>query len=151
MKTLIVLRHAKAEHTPGVLDFERGLTNRGQRNAREAGELIGRLEPDLILSSSSKRTRQTAELLGLPAPLELERDIYEAYADELLVLLRQVGPDVGTLVLVGHNPSVHELVIGLTGHQVETFPPGAYAVIELPGPWAEVDSGTGTLVDTHRP
>ncbi|GAA1021565.1 phosphohistidine phosphatase [Acrocarpospora pleiomorpha] len=151
MKTLIVLRHAKAEHTPGVLDFERGLTHRGQRNAREAGVLIGPLKPDLVLSSSSKRTKQTAELLGLAAPLELDRDIYEAYTDELLVLIRQVGPEVGTLVLVGHNPSVHELVMGLTGDEVETFPPGAFAVVELPGPWSEVDSGTGTLVDTHRP
>ncbi|WP_308169549.1 SixA phosphatase family protein [Acrocarpospora catenulata] len=151
MKTLIVVRHAKAEHTAGVLDFDRSLTNRGQRNAREAGELLAPFDPDLILASSSRRTRETAELLGLAAPLELDRDIYEAYADELLGLIRQVAPEVGTLVLVGHNPSVHELVLGLTGAQVDTFPPGAYAVIGVPGSWADLDPGTGTLVATHRP
>ncbi|WP_063813230.1 SixA phosphatase family protein [Herbidospora daliensis] len=152
MKTLIVLRHAKAEHTPGVLDFDRVLTSRGERNSREAGELIARLTPDLIVASPSARTRLTAELLGLDGvPIEFERDVYEAYTDELIEIVRRTDPEVGTLVLVGHNPSVHDLVVQLSGPQTENFKPGAFAVIELPGPWEELDPGTGTLVDGHQP
>ncbi|WP_061300422.1 SixA phosphatase family protein [Herbidospora cretacea] len=152
MKKLIVLRHAKAEHTPGVLDFDRVLTARGERNAREAGELIGKLAPDLIVSSPSARTRLTAELLGLDGvPIEFERDIYEAYTEDLVEIVRRTDPEVGTLVLVGHNPSVHDLVVQLAGPETDTFKPGAFAVIELPGPWEELDPGTGTLLDGHQP
>ncbi|WP_066360821.1 SixA phosphatase family protein [Herbidospora mongoliensis] len=152
MKKLIVLRHAKAEHTPGVLDYDRVLTERGERNAREAGELIAKLAPDLIVSSPSARTRLTAELLGLAdVPIAFERDVYEAYTDDLVAILRRIDPEVGTLVLVGHNPSVHDLVVQLAGPETEAFKPGAFAVIELPGPWEELDPGTGTLVDGHQP
>jgi phosphohistidine phosphatase len=151
MKTLIVLRHATAAQMPGLADHQRHLTADGEREAREAGELIRPLKPGLVVSSPAKRTRQTAKLLGLDAAIEFERDIYEAYADELLQLLRRTDPDVDTLVLVGHNPAVHELVMILTGAPDEGFPPGAYAVIELPGPWDNVDPGTGDLVHTHRP
>lgn len=151
MKTLIVVRHAKAEHVAGLADRERGLTARGKRNAREAGDLIRPLEPELVVSSPAVRTRLTAELLGLDAPIEFERGVYEAYPDELLELLRRTDPAVDTLVLVGHNPGVHELVLSLTGTQDDRFPPGAFAVIELAAPWEEVVPGTGRLVRTHHP
>ncbi|GAA4589705.1 histidine phosphatase family protein [Planotetraspora phitsanulokensis] len=151
MKTLIVVRHAKAVHVAGLADRERGLTARGERNAREAGDLIRPLEPELVVSSPAVRTRRTAELLGLDAPIEYEGGIYEAYSDELLELLRRADPEVDTLVLVGHNPGVHELVLSLTGTQDDRFPPGAFAVIELPAPWEEVVPGAGRLVRTHHP
>ncbi len=151
MKTLIILRHATAVQVPGLADHERHLTAGGEREAREAGELIRPLNPGLVVSSPSKRTRQTAQLLGLDASIEFERDIYEAYADELLQLLRRTDPGVDTLVLVGHNPAVHELVMILTGALNEGFPPGAYAVIELPCPWDDLDPGTGDLVHAYRP
>ncbi|MEW9527630.1 histidine phosphatase family protein [Microbispora sp. NPDC049125] len=150
-KTLVVLRHAKAAHVPGLADPERPLTGRGERDAREAGDLIRPLGPGLVLSSPSVRTRRTAELLGLAVPTEIERDIYEAYADELLGLLRRTDPEVDVLVLVGHNPGVHELVMDLTGADVEGFPPGSFAVVEAPAPWEEIGPRTGQLVRVHRP
>ncbi|WP_245646749.1 SixA phosphatase family protein [Microtetraspora niveoalba] len=151
MKTLIVVRHAAAAQVPGLADRERPLTEQGKRDARRAGDLIRPLKPGLVLCSPSTRTRETAELLGIDAPIEIERDIYEAYADELLDLLRRTGPEVATLVLVGHNPGVHELVLTLTGDGDAGFPPGAYAVIESHGGWQDLDPGTGALVRVHRP
>ncbi|MCC5581875.1 histidine phosphatase family protein [Microtetraspora sp. AC03309] len=151
MKTLIVVRHATAAQVPGLADRERPLTEHGRREARDAGDLIRPLKPGLVLCSPSVRTRETAELLGIDAPIEVERDIYEAYADELLDLLRRTGPEIETLVLVGHNPGVHELVLTITGDGNAGFPPGAYAVIELPGDWDDLDPGTGNLVRAHRP
>ncbi|MBO3745809.1 histidine phosphatase family protein [Streptosporangiaceae bacterium NEAU-GS5] len=146
-----MLRHAKAVHVAGLADIERPLTGRGERNAREAGELIRPLAPQLVLSSPSVRTRQTAELLGLNAPIEYDRDIYGAYPDELVDVVRRVDAEVETLVLVGHNPGVQELTLLLSGGHDEGFPPGAFAVIELPGPWSEIDPATGHVVQSHKP
>jgi phosphohistidine phosphatase len=156
--TLIVLRHAKAVHVAGLADRERPLTARGRRDARRAGEVLGELgfAPDLVLCSPSVRTRQTAEL-ALPefapeAPLEFESDIYEAYPDELAELLRRTDPDAGTLLLVGHNPGLQELVLGLTAGDGDAhFRPGAFAVVELAVPWAELGPGDGRLVHRWSP
>ncbi|GGS62418.1 phosphohistidine phosphatase [Planobispora rosea] len=144
MRTLIVLRHAKAVHTPGLADPERPLTERGERDARRVGETLVALglRPDLVLCSPAVRTRQTAELALPGEPIEFERDIYEAYADELLTLIRGTDPRVRTLLLVGHNPGAHELVMGLTTRDGDPgFPPGAFAVIESDEEWAELDAG----------
>ncbi|WP_344866217.1 histidine phosphatase family protein [Planomonospora alba] len=143
-RTLIVLRHAKAAHVPGLADAERPLTDRGERDARRIGEVLAGLglRPDLVLCSPSVRTRRTAELAVPDGPVEYERDVYEAYADELLALLRRTGPEVRTLLLVGHNPGVHELVMGLTARDGDPgFPPGAFAVIETDDEWAELEAG----------
>ncbi|WP_230880749.1 MULTISPECIES: histidine phosphatase family protein [Planomonospora] len=144
MRTLIVLRHAKAAHRPGLADWERPLTERGEHDARRVGEVLAELglRPDLVLCSPAARTRRTAELALPGASVEFERDVYEAYADDLLALLRRTGPDVGTLLLVGHNPGVHELVMELTTRDGDPgFPPGAFAVIETADAWAELESG----------
>ncbi|MEU7909782.1 SixA phosphatase family protein [Microbispora bryophytorum] len=161
-RTLVVVRHAKAGHAPGLPDGERPLTPGGERDARAAGEEIRRFVPGLttgrtagptsglVLCSPSVRTRRTAELLSLDAPLEIERDIYEAYPDDLLGVLRRTDGEIASVVLVGHNPGVHELVAALTGTRLGGFPPGAYAVIELDVPWEDVAPGTGRLVHVRR-
>lgn len=154
VRTLVVVRHAKAGHAPGLPDSERPLTPGGERDARAAGEEIRRLvpglTPGLVLCSPSVRTRRTAELLGLDAPVEIERDIYEAYPDDLLGVLRRTDGAIASVVLVGHNPGVHELVAALTDAGLDGFPPGAYAVIELDVPWEDVAPGTGRLVHVSR-
>ncbi|MEN3535059.1 histidine phosphatase family protein [Microbispora sp. ZYX-F-249] len=151
VRTLVVVRHAKAGHAPGLPDSERPLTSGGERDARAAGEEIRPLAPGLVLCSPSLRTRRTAELLGLDAPVEVERDIYEAYPDDLLGVLRRTDGEIASVVLVGHNPGVHELVATLTDVRLDGFPPGAYAVIELDVPWEDAAPGTGRLVRTGRP
>ncbi|MGI5161936.1 SixA phosphatase family protein [Microbispora sp. CA-102843] len=154
-RTLVVVRHAKAGHAPGLPDSERPLTSGGERDARTAGEEIRRfatmLNPVLVLCSPSVRTRRTAELLGLDASVEIERDIYEAYPDDLLGVLRRTDGEIASVVLVGHNPGVHELVTALTDARLDGFPPGAYAVIELDVPWEDAAPGTGRLVQVSRP
>ncbi|WP_432868891.1 SixA phosphatase family protein [Microbispora rosea] len=154
-RTLVVVRHAKAGQAPGLPDSERPLTPGGERDAREAGEEIRRLAPGLVpglvLCSPSVRTRRTAELLDLDAPVEIERDIYEAYPDDLLGVLRHTDDEITSVVLVGHNPGVHELVAALTDARLDGFPPGAFAVIELDAPWEDLAPGTGRLARMSRP
>jgi phosphohistidine phosphatase len=154
--TLIVLRHAKAEHTLGMADPDRALTGRGRRDAAATGDWLraqGPL-PALVLCSPSRRTRQTLDGLGLDArvsSVSYEPTIYDNDADALLDLIRQTGEEVETLLLVGHNPSCHQLVFELTGSASDTFPTCALAVIELDGGWADAWPGSGRTTALRTP
>ncbi|WP_043629836.1 SixA phosphatase family protein [Nonomuraea candida] len=149
MRTLILLRHAKAAQVPGLADRERPLTDRGERDAARAGDEIraAGLDPDVVLCSPALRTRRTAELAFPGVEISYERDIYEAYPEELLEIVRRADPDLGTVVLCGHNPGVHELALGLAGGDY-VFRPGAFAVIRVEPAWEDLWPGQGHLV-TH--
>jgi phosphohistidine phosphatase len=156
-RRLIVLRHAKAAQAPGLPDRERPLTEGGEYDARRIGEALTDMDlrPDLVLCSPSTRTRQTAELALSSgdavsalsgADIVFEPVIYEAYSEELLTLLRRSDPEVRTLMLVGHNPGIHNLVQDLTTRDGDSgFPPGAFVVIETDDEWAELDAGRGVI------
>lgn len=150
MKTLIVLRHSKAAQVPGLADRERPLTDRGENDAKRAGDEIRAqgLTPDTILCSPAKRTRQTAELAFPGEEITYERDVYEAYAEELLALLQR--QDGETIVLCGHNPAVAELVLTLTRGSDTHMRPGAFAVIETDS-WVDLWPGEGRLVSRWDP
>ncbi|MFF0310888.1 SixA phosphatase family protein [Streptosporangium sp. NPDC004379] len=145
-RTLVVLRHAEAATVPGLADRDRPLTARGEHDARGAGEALTDLglRPEVVLCSPALRTRRTAELALPGADIRFETGIYEAYPDELLELLRRSDPEVRTLALVGHNPGVHELVLGLSGVDGgDGFPPGTFAVLETEDEWIGLGEGRG--------
>jgi len=160
-RRLIVMRHAKAGELPGGPDIERALQPRGRRDSEAAGHWLADngLEPDLVLCSAARRTRQTwqqlAEVLaekgrgGLPDVL-VERRLYQADADELAEIIRQTSPDVGTLLYIGHNPEAAGLVGLLTGTEPD-FPAAAIAVIAVPGDWADLATGSGQLTSSWLP
>ncbi|GAA2212816.1 histidine phosphatase family protein [Nonomuraea monospora] len=152
LRTLIVLRHAKAAQVPGLADRERPLTDRGERDAKRVGDEIraAGLEPDAVLCSPAVRTRRTAELAFPEVEISYEREIYEAYPDELLELVRRTDPGLSTVVLCGHNPGVHELALGLAGGDY-VFRPGAFAVIGVESPWEELWPGQGRLITQWDP
>ncbi|MFG1697057.1 SixA phosphatase family protein [Nonomuraea sp. NPDC049309] len=152
MRTLIVLRHAQAAHVPGLADRERPLTDRGERDAERAGEEIraAGFVPDVVLCSPAVRTRRTAELAFPGVEVGYERDIYEAYPDELLELVRRCDPEAATVVLCGHNPGVHELALGLAGGDYG-FGPGSFAAIAVESPWEELSPGEGRLITRWTP
>ncbi|MCI4063533.1 histidine phosphatase family protein [Micromonospora sp. R77] len=121
-RTLVLLRHAKAEQSPGTPDAERRLTARGHADAAAAGAWLARhaLLPDVVLCSAARRTRQTWHgvalgMTGSPpeggpagsSPLvRYEPAAYEASPEQLLELVRSVSPTVGTVLLVAHNPGI---------------------------------------------
>ncbi|MGP4094101.1 SixA phosphatase family protein [Nonomuraea sp. KM90] len=152
MRTLIVLRHAKAAQVPGLADRERPLTDRGERDAKRAGDEIraAGFDPDVVLCSPALRTRRTAEIAFPETEISYEREIYEAYPEELLELVRRSDPGLGTVVLCGHNPGVHELALGLAGGDYG-FRPGAFAVIGVESVWADLWPGEGRLVSHWDP
>lgn len=147
MRTLIVLRHAEAEQTPGVSDRDRKLTDRGEVDAERAGKEIRDLglEPDLVLCSPAQRTRSTAQLALPGVETDYQPLIYQGMAEELLELVRRAEPERRTVVLCGHNPGVHELAIGLAGGDYG-FRPGSFAVIETDSEWSDLSPGEGRLV-----
>lgn len=131
-----MLRHAKAEVGLGLADHERPLAERGVRDAAAMGDFLRAegLVPDLVLCSTALRTRQTLEGLRLDAPARFERAIYTGDGHDLLELVHLAGAeheDADVILLVGHNPAVHELVVGAGNETVEDFPTCALGVIEL--------------------
>jgi len=154
--TLVVLRHAKSDWSGGQPDLERPLSRRGQRQAPEAGRwLASNLEPiDLALVSPARRTQSTwdlvaAELDVLP-PARVDDRLYAASAGGLVTVLRELSDDLGTVALVGHNPTVEDLVERLTGELVE-MPTSAIAVIDVAESWATAGDERAELRASGRP
>lgn len=158
MKRLLVLRHAKSSWDDASLaDFDRPLNDRGRKTAPFMGALMSRegLVPDRILSSPARRARETAELTreaaDLEAPVMFDERIYEATAGELVRVVSELGNEVFSALLVGHNPGMEGVVRVLTGEQ-EEMPTAALAVIDLDVPgWSSVSPASGRLIRIFRP
>jgi phosphohistidine phosphatase len=168
VKIILLLRHAKsAWGQPGLDDHERPLSKRGQRAAEAMAEHIvhSAPRPDLILCSTSVRTRQTLapliHRLASPAPpIALEKGLYLASEAELLVRLRAVGDEIRTVLLIGHNEGIGELADALAGDGEpaalaalhEKFPTGALATLRLDeAPWRDLAPGAAELLAFVRP
>jgi phosphohistidine phosphatase len=153
MPTLIVLRHAKAVTEFGLPDIDRPLSGRGRRDASAAGKWLGKagLAPDLVRCSPAKRTRQTLSRLDVAAEVGFEPEIYANDVGGLFDLLTQTDEQVGTLLLIGHNPSLHHLVHDLTGAGGDSFPTCALAVIDIEDGWAGIRPGAGRLTADWSP
>jgi phosphohistidine phosphatase len=155
-RTLVLLRHAKSDWTHDVADADRPLAKRGTRQAPEAGRwLASHLDRiDLAVVSSALRARSTWELASaeLPSPPEVRVDqrVYAASETELLEVVRDLPDGLSTVVLVGHNPGLEDLVDALTGSWTP-MPTSAIAVVDLSGGWAAAGDGTGRLRASGRP
>ncbi len=117
MKRLTLMRHGDAHwKDPEVADFARPLNRRGGGEAEVMARRIAELSlvPDVIIASPARRARQTAEImareLALPhRSIRYEEALYLAAAQEILKLVRGVGPLVPHLMVIGHNPGISEL------------------------------------------
>ena len=161
MRHLIyLLRHAKSSwDEPALLDHERPLAKRGREAAallREHFDEAG-VAPDLVLCSSAVRAIQTLEGVreGLPAGarVEIESDLYAAGAASLLGRLRRLPEEVGSVMLVGHNPGIEDLAAELSGGgdpdaraALEAkYPTGGVATLAFEVAWRELDWKGATL------
>ena len=159
MKTLLVLRHAKSSwNDPALDDHERPLNKRGRRDAPRMGELVREygLIPDVIISSNAARARLTAEAVAEAAryagEILLDPRLYLACPADILSLLTAVRENAGTVMIIGHNPGLEELVEQLTGER-QDLPTATLAQIRLPiDQWCDLKLSTrGTLVGLWRP
>jgi len=156
-RTLILLRHAKSDWSVDEPDDRRPLAKRGLRQAPEAGQwLAGNVDRiDLAVTSPAVRARTTwelasAELESSPETVVDDR-VYAATSGQLLHVVQQLDDAHRTVVLVGHNPGLEDLVNRLTGAWVEMVT-AAIAVIDLPGGWAGAgEEPAATLRASGRP
>lgn len=152
MKTLYVLRHAKASwDNPDWSDFERPLNKRGLEEAQFIGASIYErgLQPELIISSPAKRAKQTAvlvkELAEVSRAVEFDERIYEASPLTLFNLIREFDDKFDAILTIGHNPGFEDLVRMLTGETL-TMSTAALAKINLEiESWKDVETGANTL------
>ena len=171
MRRLMLLRHAKTENdAPSGRDQDRRLDKRGRNNAAEIGGWIGRHPPfpDAVLVSPAIRARQTWEIAWeamkdqVPQPqVELVPDLYGADPSQLLQSVREASAaDPRRLMLVGHNPGMHELALALAGSGdaaarkalAENLPTSGLAVFDFAvNDWQDVAFRRGRLVQFVSP
>lgn len=171
MRRLILFRHAKADPArPGESDFERPLAPRGRTEAALMGAYLARhrLLPDKALVSSARRTRETWDAASAAfgattamttttmatVAMTAEDRIYNASLERLFQIVESAPQAVGSLMVVGHNPGLHELALTLvaTGEidareaLQEKFPPAGIAVIDFAfDGWSELHPQCGRL------
>ena len=171
MRRLMLLRHAKTEtDAPSGQDRDRRLDDRGRSDAGEVGRWIADNPPfpDLVLVSSAVRAQQTWNLVWeamkdrVPSPdVETLGEIYGAEPAELLQIVRMASSsDPGRLMLVGHNPGLHELALMLAGHGdkaarkalEDNLPTSGLAILEFDtDDWNDVAFRRGTLAQFVSP
>ena len=162
VRTLVLMRHAKAAYPAGVADHERPLAPRGEREAGLAGDWLRANLPgiDAVLCSSATRTRQTLNGTAVTAPVSYLDRLYGAAPGEMIAEINEVGDAVQTLLVVGHEPTMGAVSLGLagpdsdpdaTGRIAAKFPTSGIAVLEVPGRWPDLALGTARLTGFHVP
>jgi len=187
---LVLLRHAKSDRELDVVDIRRPLAARGRRQAAEVGPALvaAGLVPNLALCSTAQRARQTWELVaaslvaasphdeassgggsgGEPTAAHLDDgpavtfldELYGASVDGVLAAVRRVDESVGTLLVVGHEPTISRTATALAGLGSDDatyvriqlgVPTAAWSVSTVLGPWAELARGGALLERLHVP
>lgn len=152
MKKLLLLRHAKSSWADASLpDFERPLNERGLRAAPLIGKFMRKqkIQPDLIICSPAKRTRETIALVleaaGIAPETRYDERIYEATTSRLMEIIAEIEDDKREVMLVGHNPGFENLLERLTGRR-ERMPTAALAMVILDAEnWSEAVAKGGYL------
>jgi phosphohistidine phosphatase len=160
-RRLVLLRHAKSDW-PDVADHERPLAKRGRRDAPLVGRWLRRsgYVPDGVVCSTARRARETWDLvagtLGASPKVKYEPRVYDATVLALLMLVRELPGKQRTVMIVGHNPGLAELAVGLAeqsaaegdelSRATANFPTAAVAVLEFTGAWADVGPGKARLL-----
>ncbi|MEU5944127.1 histidine phosphatase family protein [Micromonospora sp. NPDC047465] len=166
-RTLVLLRHAKAEQPGDVLDERRPLAARGHADAAAAGAWLAKhaLLPDVVICSTARRARETwhGVAMGMtgsppeggsagPAPVvRYEAEAYEAHMEDLLTLVRRVDPAARTVLLVAHNPGISLLSALLDPLRADQDGMRTSdVVVHRPEVgWADLDRGRAPITDHH--
>jgi len=161
---LYLLRHGNSPMGEGLPDKERILSDLGRQNVSEMGGrlTVKGIKPDMILCSTAQRTKMTAQLLmeamGLSADSICYDDrIYNASLEALVYLARETEEDISTLLVIGHNPGLSELVHFGDGESYckeqgfYGLTTASFAYLELSVPWSQFDAGTARVVEILSP
>lgn len=165
LKELLLLRHAKSDHSyPELVDFDRPLAERGKQDAHTIGQwmLTQNLIPDHIITSPAKRTLQTLKRVRSYIDPDNhisctpDERIYEAPHYDLLRALADAPSHASRILLVGHNPGLEELLHHLicepnhNSDSMKLFPTAALAHLILPADWKNLPANCGKLTNLWR-
>lgn len=165
-KTLLLMRHSKAEEGPGKPDHDRALSKRGVRQGEQAGAWLRDqgLVPDLVICSTAVRTRQTWDAVrrgGAHAEyVEFRRPVYQGGAEALVETIREDAGDSSIVLVIGHNPTMALTTSMLCdgdgsgpGHEALAggFVTSGIAVLRYAGDWADLEFGSCDLERFHAP
>ncbi|HOZ83862.1 MAG TPA: histidine phosphatase family protein [Niabella sp.] len=158
MKTLIIIRHAKAEQSLGA-DSHRKLIERGHRDAEMMAKkaLSNGYKIDKIFSSPSERTKQTAQHFAqVHGVAEDDIRYFEAlYLGDTLQILETVNwlqENVRTLAVIAHNPGVTNFTNDITQSQIDSLPTSGIAIVDADcDEWQEFNHAQKILVETLFP
>ena len=159
-KQLLLIRHAKSDWGNASLsDFDRPLNKRGKANAPEMAERLmkQKIVPQLVVSSPALRALTTAKFFTdtwqMPLKnIQLEPSIYEASVKTLLSVINNLDNKYDKIALFGHNPGFTDFVNYLSNANIYNVPTCGVVLLEFQADdWAEVSSGTGTLIDFDYP
>ncbi len=157
------MRHAKSDYPPGVADHDRPLAPRGIRQAGLAGDWLRASAPaiDGVLCSTATRTRQTLVNARIDAPVRYSDRLYATTPGTMIDEINTVDDSVGTLLVIGHEPTISALALGLGGagdtnigaaERISAkFPTSAIAVLDVPCGWKQLELGVATLLDFEVP
>ena len=159
MKNILVMRHAKSswkDHS--IPDHDRPLKKRGEKDAEKMGKLLKDkdLTPDLILSSTAERAKQTAKIVHHTCKCKKDiifsKELYMAEPSNILETIIKHAKDEKTILIIGHNPGMEAFVQILTG-KVETLPTASIAHVTAKiAKWKELaDQDEVTLKKLWRP
>jgi len=157
MKRFYLIRHAKSSWSnPGLSDIERPLNNRGLRDAPFMSKMLAGkgVRPDRILSSPAVRAHTTARYFAEafqidPTEIDLHRNIYEAYPEQVLSLMRDLEQEWETVLFFGHNPSFTSLANMFTEEYIVNVATCGIVCIESSASsWADVDP-SNAIVESY--
>lgn len=167
MKTLYLLRHAKSDWSDdGLSDHDRPLAPRGEKACPAMGRHLAErgFVPDRILCSTAERARDTlarmASQWNRKPPTDYDEALYLASPARILRRVATVPDDAASVMVVGHNPGLNQVLERLAAHgdnearrnAAEKFPTCAFAAIDLPiESWADVEGAEGTLTHYTTP
>lgn len=150
-KTLYLMRHGKAEQTPGLNDFDRGLIDRGMRDVRTQARAIFKDNiPDRFIVSAALRTTQTVlhmqEELDFPKDrIDFEDGLYLCSIREMLQSVNELDDLWRSVCIVGHNPSIHYLAEFLTGESIGHVATSGVVKMSFDGRWSEMGQGAAYM------
>lgn len=158
---LVLMRHASAENFEAG-DQGRRLSERGRAEAAEMGAWLAGsgITPDEALVSAARRTRETWAEASTAAGWDIEPGVsealYSAGPESALDLIRAADPGSGTLLVIGHNPTMAYLAGMLDDQESQTerdagFVAGTAAVFSYDGEWAELSYASCRLEAVHSP
>lgn len=154
-KHLYLMRHGKASKKEKYGDADRPLAKRGRKDVKKLKKMLRAMElkPDLILCSPAARTRETLErVMDVFDGTEVVFDemLYDAEAGEIIGVLNRLPSDKKEVLLIGHNPSLAELVALSKQHDIERFPTASLACIEIKGGWNDFSPENAHFVGAAR-